>query len=92
MLAKLTHLRSKAPALWVGSYDPSALLGDRLVSIDPIGMAQDLLALPFDALRFQYAGAVTTGLIQRSILASGTLERALDALEKLALGPLARQR
>ena len=48
--------------------------------------------MPFDALRFQYAGAVMAGLVQRSILASGKLERALDALENLILGPLARQR
>jgi len=55
-------------------------------------VGQGLLAMPFDALRFQYAGAVMAGLAQRSILASGKLERALDALEKLILGPLARQR
>ena len=48
--------------------------------------------MPFDAMRFQYARAVMAGLAPRSILASGKLERALDALEKLILGPLARQR
>ncbi len=48
--------------------------------------------MPFDALRFQYAGVVMAGLAQRSLLASGQSERALDALEKLVLGPLARQR
>ena len=47
-------------------------------------------ALPFDAMRFQYAGAVMAGLAQRSILASGKWERALDALQRLILGPLAR--
>lgn len=50
------------------------------------------LAMPFDAMRFQYAGAVMAGLARRSIVASGKLERALDALERLILGPLARQR
>lgn len=50
------------------------------------------MAMPFDALRFQYANAVMAGLVRRSILASGELERTVDALEKLALGPLARQR
>ena len=53
---------------------------------------QPFLAMPFDAMRFQYASAVMAGLAQRSIIASGKLERALDALEKLILGPLARQR
>jgi hypothetical protein len=48
--------------------------------------------MPFDALRFHYASAVTAGLAQRSSLASGTLERSLNALEKPLLGPLARQR
>jgi hypothetical protein len=43
-------------------------------------------------MRFQYASAVMAGLDQRSILASGKLERTLDALEKLILGSLARQR
>jgi len=59
----------------------------------PSGAAgQSFLAMPFDAMRFQYASAVMAGLAQRSIIASGKLERALDALEKLILGPLARQR
>jgi len=48
--------------------------------------------MPFDAMRWQYAGAVMAGLAQRSIVASGKLEQALDALEKLILGPLARTR
>jgi hypothetical protein len=48
--------------------------------------------MPFDTLRFQYASAVMAGLVPRSLLASGRMERTLDALEKLVLGPLARQR
>jgi hypothetical protein len=51
-----------------------------------------LLYVPFDAMRFQYAGAVIAGLAQRSIIASGKLEQVLDTLERLVLGPLARQR
>jgi hypothetical protein len=58
----------------------------------PIGAAQAFMAMPFDVMRLQYASAVMAGLVQRSILASGRLERALDTLERLALGPLARQR
>ena len=56
------------------------------------GAGQAFLTVPFDAMRFQYASAVMAGLVQRSIIASAQLERALDTLEKLILGPLARQR
>jgi hypothetical protein len=58
----------------------------------PARLGRELMAMPFDALRLQYANAVMAGLVRRSILVSGELERAVDALEKLALGPLARQR
>lgn len=51
-----------------------------------------LMNLPFDALRFQYAGAVAAGLAPRSLLASAKSERAIDLLEKLVLGPVARRR
>jgi len=54
--------------------------------------ARPMLALPFDALRAQYAAAVTAGLVPRSMLASARLERWLAALEALTLGPLARRR
>lgn len=54
--------------------------------------AQTLWAAPFDALRAQYAGAVQTGLTPRSLLAAGRVERRVDALERLLLGPLARRR
>lgn len=56
------------------------------------GARQAFLTMPFDALRFQYAGAVTAGLVPRSILASGRSERSIDLLENLILGPIARQR
>jgi hypothetical protein len=55
-------------------------------------MGQAILVMPFDALRFQYASAVQAGLVPRSILASAKSERAIDLLEKLVLGALARQR
>lgn len=45
---------------------------------------------PFDALRFGYAAAVQSGLTARSMLASRDVERRLDALEHLLLGPFAR--
>ena len=46
---------------------------------------------PFDTLRAQYAAAVEVGVIKRSMLASNRFEKMLDGLEKLTLGPLARQ-
>ncbi|MCV2361326.1 hypothetical protein LNV08_20380 [Paucibacter sp. TC2R-5] len=58
----------------------------------PGAAGQAFLAMPFDAMRFHYASAVAAGLAHRSILAPGQFEQALDTLEKLILGPLARQR
>jgi hypothetical protein len=49
------------------------------------------LALPFDAARAQYGAAVRWGLLPRSMLASRDFEKTLGALERLALGPLARR-
>jgi len=46
---------------------------------------------PFDAVRALHAGWVRAGWVKPSIIASGRLERMLDALEKLTLGPLARR-
>jgi len=48
--------------------------------------------MPFDALRFHYASAVMAGLVPRSLLDSARSERVIDTMEKLILGPLARQR
>lgn len=45
----------------------------------------------FDVVRVNHAGWVQVGWIEPSIIASGRLERMLDTLEKLALGPLARR-
>ncbi len=54
-------------------------------------IAQNLLGLPFDIARAQYARAVQLGLIERSMLASRDFSRALYAMECLALGPWARR-
>jgi hypothetical protein len=62
------------------------------IRLSPTATPHGLLALPFDALRMQYASAVMAGLAPRSLIASGNGERALDALETLILGPLARRR
>jgi hypothetical protein len=48
------------------------------------------VAAAFDLARAQYAAAVQYGLLKRSLLASGALERRLDLLERLTLGPWAR--
>jgi hypothetical protein len=68
---------------------PSAAMRSTGMSVAP---GVRLLSLPFDAMRFQYASAVRSGVLQRSSLASGRMERSLDAWEQLLLGPLARQR
>jgi hypothetical protein len=51
----------------------------------------NILALPFDLAREQYARAVKAGLIERSLLASANFGRTLCALEALTLGPWARR-
>lgn len=89
MLTQSTRHQPTAPTLWAGTGHPPTMTVGRT---SPIGGGPGLLAMPFDALRLQYASVVRSGLAQRSLLASGKLERALDALEKLMLGPLARQR
>ena len=55
------------------------------------GIAMNVLGLPFDIARAQYARAVQPGLVQRSMLASRDFARTLGALEQLALGPWARR-
>jgi hypothetical protein len=81
-----------ATALWAGKGYRQWMTGDRPTPLSALSAGQSLLALPFDALRAQYAGVVRAGLAPRSIVDSGQWERRLDALEKLTLGPLARQR
>ena len=66
---------------------PSPIAGTVL---DATGIAMDVLGLPFDVARAQYARAVQLGLVERSMLASRNFTRALSALERLALGPWAR--
>jgi hypothetical protein len=89
MLVPSIRLRARPVPRAASAGPSSAPAGD-----GPLGASacQALLAMPFDALRFQYAGAVIGGVAPRSLIASGQWERALDAMEKLVLGPLARQR
>lgn len=57
---------------------------------DVAGITMNLLGLPFDIARAQYARAVQLGLIERSMLGSRDFSRTLQALEQLTLGPWAR--
>jgi hypothetical protein len=62
-------------------------------SFDVFALARYVVAAsswPFDLARAQYAAAVQAGLIERSLLGSGALERKLGLLERLTLGPWAR--
>lgn len=52
---------------------------------------RDGLALPFELARQQHAAAVRFGVLPRSMLESQRFEQRLGAIERLALGPLARQ-
>jgi hypothetical protein len=54
------------------------------------GLTMDILGLPFDMARAQYARAVQVGLVERSMLASRDFSRTVGALEQLTLGPWAR--
>jgi hypothetical protein len=57
---------------------------------DATAITQNLLGLPFDVVRAQYARAVQLGLIERSMLRGRDFSRTVGALEQLTLGPWAR--
>ena len=52
--------------------------------------AASLASLPFDLARAQHAAGVLAGAWPRSLLESMRFEQQLGAIERLALGPLAR--
>jgi hypothetical protein len=52
---------------------------------------REWLAVPFDLMRHQHAAGVRAGLLPLSLLESERFERQVGLLERLALGPLARQ-
>jgi 6-phosphogluconate dehydrogenase (decarboxylating) len=54
-------------------------------------VSSDVLALPFDMAREQYAKSVRAGLVERSMIASAKFEQALSALERFTLGGMARR-
>ena len=49
------------------------------------------LGQPFDAARASYAMAARLGLIEHSLLGSARFGRYIHSLEKMTLGPWARQ-
>ena len=51
----------------------------------------EMLAVPFDIARYQYANAVRLGLLKPSLIASARFGRTLSTLERCTLGPLARR-
>ena len=59
--------------------------------LDTSRLVMQALAIPFDAVRTQYASAAKAGLIERSMLAQRDFERSLGAAERLMLGPWARR-
>ncbi len=78
-------------AVWVAARKPvgDAWLADSLSAGWAAGTA--IAALPFDAWRAHYAGAVRAGLVENSMLASRDFEQVVGALELVTLGPLARR-
>lgn len=50
-----------------------------------------LLSQPFDMARTQYAIGVRVGLFENSMLACARFGRYISSLEKMTLGPWARQ-
>jgi hypothetical protein len=53
--------------------------------------SKSVATLPFDAMRAFHANAVRAGWIRSSMLEARDFEHAVDALERAALGPLARR-
>jgi hypothetical protein len=72
----MTHLKTANPAQITESFGKTTSL---------------VLAQPFDLARSLYAVAVRFGLIENSLLSSAKFGRDISSLEKMTLGPWARQ-
>ena len=72
-------------------WTPTTVVGPQQSSHSVMPSMRLTPSTPFDAVRALHAGWVQAGWAKPSIIASGRLERMLDALEKLTLGPLARR-
>ena len=65
---------------------------DATKTAETLGKATSLmLTQPFDMARAQYAIGVRVGLFENSMLACAKFGRYISSLEKLTLGPWARQ-
>ena len=70
-------------------FDNAAAVPAVLKSMTRLG--SEVLALPFDVAREQYAKSVRAGLVERSLIASARFEHTISALERLTLGYMARR-
>jgi hypothetical protein len=65
---------------------------DAMQVAEGLGKATSLvLVQPFDWARWLYAVGVRIGLIENSLLSSSRFGRDISSLEKMTLGPWARQ-
>jgi hypothetical protein len=65
---------------------------DAAKTTEALGKTTSLvLSQPFDLARAQYAIGVRLGLFENSLLACARFGRYISSLEKMALGPWARQ-
>ncbi|WP_085316974.1 hypothetical protein [Derxia lacustris] len=85
-LEQQAELRDKTLAL---TCEPSL---DHMQDVSDAARAclSNALSAPFDAMRAQYAASVRAGVIERSMLGWRDFERQIVQMEKLTLGPLAR--
>lgn len=105
-MTRLNSALSSWPFEWAGTlfHLHASTRRTALTRLDPcvpataIGLIEAAVACPvssvaagFDLIRSNYAAAVQAGLVERSLLASGALERQLAMLERVTLGPWARR-
>ena len=55
-------------------------------------MMAQAFRMPFDMVRSHYARAAEVGLLEKSMLRNRDFELAIGSLERVTLGPWARQR
>jgi hypothetical protein len=72
-----------------GTMDYTADMPKTMADMARVG--SEVLALPFDMAREQYAKSVRAGWVERSLIASARFEHAVSALEQFTLGCLARR-
>lgn len=85
------HSRDPACVFCTPPHDDAATSPDTAAVFNLALAVRTLLRAPFDAMRAYYASAVRAGVIERSKIGSARFECKLAALERAALGPLARR-